>query len=595
MDRDHRHVGKPGHRVPAGAVSRQRLQDERHRQWIAGVLDQHDETGGVGQPQTHLLFGLVVAGARDRPQRQSEFRLPGNAGCRPKASDGDGVARAPHARCQHRPRLLQCKQRGCRANYAITCCDRVGTGIRHDQALMPHCARAARIAPVTVCVVWAEIHVFRGRMYVTQVWGSTGVRVDDHISDARLGEVIVEQLGRPTGRARPGERSAWQVFCEDVAGVAQQRFDPEKRVRAFRIDGIWQVDAKPRDMRAPARLVDAAEGLSGLGAAVRRELASLEPRWPTIRRIVIMTTATRHLVVMPSIGGYTVGPAHVVEGAGLAEAVRAALADADLEGTNAPAYEAALAAAGVDARLLDGGARVDLEELSDGTIRLSGSGTTGDRHTHEPTWLGRIDALAEACAAAVEMIRSLPTQHLRAGTPTGRSFGYKCCWLAVRGSNTDEVADAVSLTGTRPVGWDEGVDAAYAGQAFVSPPTAGWVFVLGAVLPFDGRAVAGFSARLDTQVQYFGTHRVSEYHEWASAIDGRLVRRLRCEGMSGQFEQHGPPTPVEIDLDIPAMSVEDWHINEDTVMRVAAAWSIDPTTLHLVESSPGTGTCGTIR
>jgi hypothetical protein len=442
--------------------------------------------------------------------------------------------------------------------------------------------------------MWAEIHVFRGGTYVTQVWGSTGVRVDDHICDARLGEVIVEQLARPTAGARPGDRSAWQVFCEDVAGVTQQRFDPEKRVRALRVDGGWQVDAKPRDVQAPARFVDAAEGLSGLGAAVRRELASIEPRWPTVRRIVIMTTATRHLVVMPSVGGYTVGPVQVVEGAGLPQAVRAALADADLERTNAPDYEAALAAAGVDARVLDGGARVRLEELSDGTVRLTGSGTTGGSHTHAQTWLGRIDALGEACAAAAEMIRSLPTQHLPPGTPTGREFGYKCCWLAVRGGTTGEVAEAIDLTGARPVGWDEGVDAAYAGQVFVSPPTAGWVFVLGAWLPFDGRAVPGLSTRLGTQVQYFGTHRVSEYHEWAYAIDGRLVRRLRCEGMSGQFEQQGAPTPVEIELDIPAMSVEDWRINEETVMRVAAAWSIDPTTLHLVESGPGPGTCGTL-
>jgi hypothetical protein len=29
-------------------------------------------------------------------------------------------------------------------------------------------------------------------------------------------------------------------------------------------------------------------------------------------------------------------------------------------------------------------------------------------------------------------------------------------------------------------------------------------------------------------------------------------------------------------------------------MRVAAAWSIDPTTLHLVESGPGPGACGTL-
>lgn len=36
------------------------------------------------------------------------------------------------------------------------------------------------------------------------------------------------------------------------------------------------------------------------------------------------------------------------------------------------------------------------------------------------------------------------------------------------------------------------------------------------------------------------------------------------------------------------------NVSEQTVMQVAAAWSLDPTTLHLVESSPRTGICGTM-
>ncbi|HTJ34030.1 MAG TPA: hypothetical protein VL738_12435 [Dactylosporangium sp.] len=116
----------------------------------------------------------------------------------------------------------------------------------------------------------------------------------------------------------------------------------------------------------------------------------------------------------------------------------------------------------------------------------------------------------------------------------------------------------------------------------------------GNLLPFDGGAAAGLSARLGAEVQFFGTHRVAEYHEWALATGGRLLRRLRCDGSRGEFEQEGAPTPVEAELSIPAMSAEDWHVNEFAVMRVAAAWSLDPNTLDLRESSAPTGLAGTV-
>jgi len=40
------------------------------------------------------------------------------------------------------------------------------------------------------------------------------------------------------------------------------------------------------------------------------------------------------------------------------------------------------------------------------------------------------------------------------------------------------------------------------------------------------------------------------------------------------------------------MTEEEWHITEGTVMRIAEAWSVDPTTLHLLESSPHPGLLG---
>ncbi|MFD0580633.1 hypothetical protein [Dactylosporangium darangshiense] len=445
--------------------------------------------------------------------------------------------------------------------------------------------------------MWAEIHVFRGRMYATGQWGfSAGVHVADGASDQVLGATVLEQLqqrSRPPLPIRSKEPNPWHAFCERVAGVPVRQYRPEKRVRALRTDEGWQVDRRPGDMDAPVRIVDPADGLAALGAAVRRELASMEPRWPTVRRVMIMTAATGQVVVMPNVDGYCVGPARVVEAAAaLHDAVLGALGDAEPGG--GPAFEAALTAAGLDPRLLHGGARIILDERSDGSVELIGSGVEGNAGTPARRWLGRVDALGEVCAAAEAMLRELPAQHLPPGTHTGASFGFKCCWLAVRGGSTDVVTAAVGLRGAREVGWDEGVDLAYDRQVFVSPPIAGWVFVAGNLLPFDGGAAAGLSARLGAEVQFFGTHRVAEYHEWALATGGRLLRRLRCDGSRGEFEQQGAPTPVEAELGIPAMSAEDWDVNEITVMRVAAAWSLDPNTLHLRESSAPTGLAGTV-
>lgn len=451
--------------------------------------------------------------------------------------------------------------------------------------------------------MWAEIHVFEGGLYVTQQWGSTGVRVDDDISDEELGQVVLDRLGSPAllGLAAllPYRgRTPWQIFCEDVAGVPVHRYRPEKRVRAFGSAGAWQVDAKPQGVDSPAREVPAAEGLRGLGAAVRRELALIAPRWPAIRRTVVMTAATRQLVVMPDVEGHLVGPACVLRldatAADLCDAVRAALPEAITHRAAVEAYTGALSAVGIDEHRLDGGARVTFSELSNGTLKLTGYGTFDDGLTDEQTWHGRVEGMAEACAVAVEMIRSLPTQHLAPGTPTGTAFGHKCGWLAVRSGDSAEVAAAVGLTGSRTVGWDEGVDAAYSAEVFVSPPTRGWVFVASASPPFDGLAVAALSARTGAEVQYFGTHRTSDYHEWAFATGGRLVRRMLCAGSSGIFEQEGVPTSIEVELGIPAMTQDDWHVSEETVMQIAAAWSLDPTTLHLIESTARTGVCGTV-
>jgi hypothetical protein len=282
----------------------------------------------------------------------------------------------------------------------------------------------------------------------------------------------------------------------------------------------------------------------------------------------------------------------------LLTAVRAALAESGAETADTAvtakttSYADGLAAAGIDPRWLDGCAEVMFDELSDGSVRLVGVGSAGNRAIAERTWLGRADDLAAACDEAARMLRELPVEHLPPGTPSGRSFGIKRTWLAVRGSSVEEVAAAVGLTGSREAGWDEGVASADGDRVFVSPPITGWILVVNTVHGFDAPSTPVLSARLGTEVQYFGNHRVSGYAEWARAADGRLVRHVLCaEALTpGEEElyESGVPTPVETEMGYPGAGWAD----EDDVMRVAGAWSIAPTTLDVIESSPRSGLLG---
>ncbi|MFC4063947.1 hypothetical protein, partial [Actinoplanes subglobosus] len=280
----------------------------------------------------------------------------------------------------------------------------------------------------------------------------------------------------------------------------------------------------------------------------------------------------------------------------LLAAVRAALADSSGEMTP---WADGLAAAGVDPRLFRGCAEVLFDELADGSVRLTGAGSAGNRPVAERTWTGRADDLAAACDELARMLAGLPVEHLPPGTPSGTSFGIKRTWLAVRGSSVEEVAAAVGLTGARAAGWDEGVAATYDdGQVFVTPPIAGWILVVNTVHGHGAPSVADLSARLGTEVQFFGNHRVSDYAEWARAVDGQLIRHVYCGESLGPdvlCEEEGVPTPVEIEIGFTESEPGTTWADEDDVLRVAGAWSIDPTSLDVIESSPRDGLLGRFR
>jgi hypothetical protein len=103
-------------------------------------------------------------------------------------------------------------------------------------------------------------------------------------------------------------------------------------------------------------------------------------------------------------------------------------------------------------------------------------------------------------------------------------------------------------------------------------------------------------------VQFFATHRVVEAHHWEHAKAGTLERRLRYVGERNEGEAIGQPTAVECALGL------DWTIeqpsappdeaavpDEEAVMQVAAAWSIDPRELADTPTASDTGLAGHLQ
>ena len=221
-----------------------------------------------------------------------------------------------------------------------------------------------------------------------------------------------------------------------------------------------------------------------------------------------------------------------------------------------------------------------------------------------------------------------------------QSFGYKVSWFALKASDPAAVIDALELGEAMPANWASGLAAAcpieYSSNndrwVFVSPPLSGWVLVVGSWLPFPtaetqhdiGRkfyaAFALLMARFD-DVQFFGSHRVSDYSAWARAVEGEPTRIFAYS--DGQvLENFGDQTSDEAKLGLPnltglspsdadeklfgiaeeqdaeeerlvasGLSRDDAQArvrpngrsvfpDESDVIELAALWSIDPTQLE---------------
>jgi hypothetical protein len=124
-----------------------------------------------------------------------------------------------------------------------------------------------------------------------------------------------------------------------------------------------------------------------------------------------------------------------------------------------------------------------------------------------------------------------------------QAFGYKVSWFAVKATDPAIVIDVLQVSGATPANWASGLAVACPDEfssvgdrwIFVTPPSNGWVLVVGSWLPYPtleahhdiGRKFDVLYSRLMARfddVQFFGSHRVSDFCAWARAVKGTPTR-----------------------------------------------------------------------
>ena len=199
------------------------------------------------------------------------------------------------------------------------------------------------------------------------------------------------------------------------------------------------------------------------------------------------------------------------------------------------------------------------------------------------------------------------------------SFGRKSLWIAVPASSSERVAQVLGLSDVQPANWRSGFSAAYAypsSYVFVTPPIRGWVLAVGSGIPDPSdpailqnwRSAMAALSQAFGRAQFFASHRGSSYSAWARYTGG-AEERLFAWADEPIHDLGSPlpeerevlarlPDPLAADEDPNYWSREDLRgPDEDDVLGIAAAWSLDPsrfdesdelTALGLVGKNPPT-------
>lgn len=194
-------------------------------------------------------------------------------------------------------------------------------------------------------------------------------------------------------------------------------------------------------------------------------------------------------------------------------------------------------------------------------------------------------------------------------------FGYATAWLAIRTADTIRVLEALDVTEPVRASWKGGLAATYVeatsdSHVFVAPSVAGWTFVIGLTLPQPagpayhdraGQLLAALAGEF-SDVQYYFAYPLLDLYGWARWKDGRMLRAFAMGG-EGVLWNAGKLTEGEklAGLRLPA-AVKDgrkivWqeshtYPSEENVVRLAAEWSLDPTTIDRRDATAALGYLG---
>lgn len=229
-------------------------------------------------------------------------------------------------------------------------------------------------------------------------------------------------------------------------------------------------------------------------------------------------------------------------------------------------------------------------------------------------------------------------------------FGYKTSRFAVKASDPASVVDALDLGEAMPTNWASGLAAAYPHEIsqrsdpwlFVSPPVGGWVLAVSSWLQYPtavdahrdiGREFDVLFFRLMRRfedVQFFGSHRVSDFAAWARALEGKPTQifayadghvlmnlgdqtseeaKLGLADLSGLSpsdaedeifriaEEQGAEEEERVASGLSRTEAQarvrqnGRHAfpDESDVVELAALWSVDPTQLSNQDRPPGLG------
>ena len=174
------------------------------------------------------------------------------------------------------------------------------------------------------------------------------------------------------------------------------------------------------------------------------------------------------------------------------------------------------------------------------------------------------------------------------------SFGYKISWYAVKTSDNLAIKRLIKPNiRTMQCSWQEAMTNYY---GFISPPINGWTLLI--KKDFDQNLLEKLS-KMFGEAQFFGSHRISDYYEYVKAIDGNIVRHVLANGF---VEKNiGELSIIEMNCDFSTEAMYDVlyeqnktylleqyeDFDEDFIIKMAAEWSVNPTTIdEIVEINP---------